>query len=86
MAYKTIRFSGHAFQQLKFRGVSEKEVIETIHSGKWLSTGEDRMECKKDFIFNSSWQGKYYHTKQVRPIFTEENLEIVVVTVYSYYF
>jgi hypothetical protein len=30
--------------------------------------------------------GKRYATKQVRPIFVEEEREIVVVTVYTYYF
>ncbi|MCL0033512.1 hypothetical protein M1M99_01700 [Thermodesulfovibrionales bacterium] len=29
---------------------------------------------------------KFYKTKQVRPIFAEEENEIVVVTVYVYYF
>jgi hypothetical protein len=32
------------------------------------------------------WRGKYYLNKQVRPIFAEELNEIVVITVYSYYF
>ncbi len=30
--------------------------------------------------------GKFYHTKRVRPIFVEEELEIVVVTVYTYFY
>ena len=32
------------------------------------------------------WNGKSYATKQVRPIFVEESIEIVVVTVYVYNF
>ena len=39
-----------------------------------------------NFPFNSEWNGRWYRTKQVRPIFVEEEEEIVVVTVYTYYF
>lgn len=31
-------------------------------------------------------EGKVYATKQVRPVFVEEATEVVVVTVYTYYF
>ena len=44
------------------------------------------MQCRKDFVFGKDWNGKTYRTKQVRPIFVEEADEIVVVTVYVYYF
>ena len=39
-----------------------------------------------DFAYEQEWNGTYYSTKQVRPVFVEEAVEIVVVTVYSYYF
>jgi len=44
------------------------------------------MECRKDYAFDSIWNRRHYATKQVRPIFVEETNEIVVVTVYVYYF
>jgi hypothetical protein len=44
------------------------------------------MDCRKGLSFNAEWNGKVYGTKQVRPIFVEEADEIVVVTVYVYYF
>ena len=37
-------------------------------------------------LFKSLYNGKYYETKQIRPIFVEEPGEIIVVTVYVYYF
>jgi len=46
----------------------------------------DRKNGRRDFAFNDVWSGKQYGTKQVRPIFVEEADEIVVVTVYVYYF
>jgi hypothetical protein len=45
-----------------------------------------RLECRKNFAFEREWNGKMFATKQVRPIFVEEANEIVVVTVYTYYF
>ena len=83
---KPIRLSGHARDQLLFRGASESEVIESIRTSPWEVAEHGRFECKKNFAFNSEWNKKYYSTKQVRPIFVEEVDEIVVITVYVYYF
>jgi hypothetical protein len=44
-----------------------------------------RFDCRRDFAYGRDWNGKFYATKQVRPIFVEETEEIVVVTVYVYY-
>ena len=81
-----IRLSGHAHQQLHYRGATEAEVIEAIATAPWQAAEGDRMECRKDFAFNASWNGRHYATKQVRPIFVVEMDENVVVTVYVYYF
>lgn len=83
---KPIRLSGHAKEQLYFRGTTEEEVIETINTSKWQPAELERLECRKDFIFENEWNKKYYKIKQVRPIFAEEDTVIVVVTVYTYYF
>jgi len=55
-------------------------------AGQWEPAERGRMQCRKDFVFGKDWNGKTYRTKQVRPIFVEEADEIVVVTVYVYYF
>ena len=39
-----------------------------------------------NFPYNGKWNKKFYKTKQVRPIFVETLEEILVVTVYTYYF
>lgn len=83
---KPIRLSGHARLQLRFRGVTEEEVIQTISSGKWTPAESGRLECRKDFPFGKEWNGEKYAGKQVKPIFVEEATEIVVITVYAYYF
>jgi hypothetical protein len=83
---KPVRLSGHARGQLARRGISEDEVIEAIRTSPWQPAELGRLECRQDFPYGREWNGKFYKTKQVRPIFVEEAEEIVVVTVYSYYF
>ena len=83
---KPIRLSEHARHQLSFRGATEQQVIEAIQTEKWDPAEFGRHECRKDFTFRSEWNKKYYDTKQVRPIFVEEHNEVIVVTVYVYYF
>ncbi len=83
---KPIRLSAHARIQLARRGVDEKEIIEAIRHSEWQPAQSGRLECSRDFPFGREWNGKLYRTKQVRPIFVEEQDEIVVITVYSYYF
>lgn len=83
---KPIRLSGHAKEQLRYRGTNEEEVIEAIRTCSWQLAELGRFECRKDFIYENEWNKKYYKTKQVRPIFIEEEKEIVVITVYTYYF
>jgi hypothetical protein len=37
-------------------------------------------------VFNRKWQGKHYAIKQVAPVIKEELDEIIVITVYTFYF
>jgi len=66
---KPIEFSGHASEQLQFRGATEAEVVEAILTAPWHPAENDRMECRKDYSFESVWNRRHYAVKQVRPIF-----------------
>lgn len=83
---KPVRLSGHAQEQLPYRGTTQAEIEEAIHTAEWAPAELGRLECRKDVPFEKEWHGKVYAVKQVRPIFVEERDEIVVVTVYTYYF
>jgi hypothetical protein len=83
---KPIRLTRHVEEQLRFRGASAEEIFETIKDSKWLPAELDRLEARKNFTYAAMWNDKFYKIKQVRPIFSEEENEIVVVTVYVYYF
>ena len=82
---KVIFISNHARQQLAFRGAVEQEVVEAIQSADLKPADLGRLECRKDYPYERKWNGKHYKTKQVLPIFLEEETQIVVVTVYVYY-
>lgn len=83
---KPVRLSGHAREDMVYTGASEGEIIDAIRTSTWDSAKRGRVECRMDLPFNREWNGKLYTAKQVRPIFVDESDEIVVVTVYVYYF
>lgn len=83
---KPVRLSRHAADRLDARGTTSAEVIQAIRQSEWRPTDRGRLECHANFSFHGTWRGREYLVKQVRPIFVDEPHEIVVVTVYVYYF
>ena len=83
---KPIRLSAHALGYTTRRGFTVAEVEEAIRTSPWRPSDPGRLQCRKDFAYGRDWNGKIYAVKQVRPIFVEEATEIVVITVYTYYF
>ena len=83
---KPIRLSDHALRYMSKRGFTIAEVEEAIRTASWQPAELGRLEFRKDFAYGEEWNGRIYATKQVRPVFVEESGEIVVATVYTYYF
>lgn len=83
---KPVRLSAHALSYTTKRGFTIAEVEKTIRECLWEPAELGRFQCQKNFPFCHEWNGKFYETKQVRPIFVEQTDEIVVITVYTYYF
>lgn len=83
---KPIRLSNHALRYPGKRGFSVAEVEDTIQTSPWTPAELGRLGCRKNFPYGKEWNGKVYAIKQVRPIFVEEAEEILVITVYTYYF
>lgn len=83
---KPIRFSKHALGYTTARGFTVAEVEEAIRTCPWGKAESGRWDCRKDYPFGQVWNGKVYPTRQVRPVFVDEPGEIVVITVYTYYF
>ncbi|MGH2584902.1 MAG: hypothetical protein ACRDJE_08315, partial [Dehalococcoidia bacterium] len=62
------------------------EVEETIRTAPWRPARTNCMEASNDFPYGAVWNGVVYATKRARPIVVEESSEIVVMTVYTYFY
>ena len=83
---KRIRLSKHAQEQALERGATEAQVKEAVRKGSRETTIGGREICRYNFAFNRRWQGKAYAIKQVAPVIKDEVDEIIVITVYTFYF
>jgi len=68
------------------RGASEAEVVQAVRQGTREPAKLGRQLCRYNFVFGQTWQGRFYAIKQVAPVIKEEAAEIVVITVYTFYF
>ena len=59
---------------------------EAIERGLRETAKRGRMIFRHNFEYRAKWQGEYYAIKQVAPVVLEAENEIVVVTVYTFYF
>jgi hypothetical protein len=83
---KRIRLTRHAQEQRIERGCTEEEVRQAVRRGSREPAKHGRLLCRYNFRYNALWQGRPYAIKQVAPVIAEERHEIVVVTVYTFYF
>jgi hypothetical protein len=83
---KPIRLSKHARGRLRQRGFTETEVQDTIRTCPWRPAPGGRWEALKVYSFQNVWNGTHYANKKVRVIFVELATEILVVTVYTYFY
>jgi hypothetical protein len=83
---KPIRFTAHAAEQCGERGASHAEVEEAIRTGTKEPAKRGRFLYRANFQYNAKWQGVFYRIKQVVPVVAEEEAEIVLITVYTFYF
>lgn len=81
-----IVFSRHAQTQMQERGTDETEVVAAIHSGTIEPARNNRMLYRKNFQFDALWRGRSYRIKQVAPVVVAEADQLVVVTVYVFYY
>ena len=81
-----IRLTTHALEQLAERGATDDEVKKAIEKGVREPAKRGRFMYRLNFQYNSEWQGKFFAIKQVAPVVVEAQNEMVVVTVYTFYF
>lgn len=83
---KPIRLTKHAQEQAIERGTNEAEIIDIIVTGNRQPAKNGRYKYQAIFQYNNDWQGQFYSVKKVVPIVTETDTELVVITVYTFYF
>lgn len=83
---KPVRVTVHARLQCKERGASQAEVEQSIREGTREPAKHGRTLCRFNFPFDSRWQDTAYAVKQVAPVIKEDADEVVVITVYVFYF
>jgi hypothetical protein len=83
---KPIRFTDHALERCKVRGATQEEVVEAIRTGVREPGKRGRTMCRTNIAFGEEWMGLRYSIKQVAPVIAEMPEEIIVVTVYAFYF
>lgn len=83
---KSVRLTQHAIQQCVERGATENEVVKAVLHGTREPAKMGRVLCRYNLSFNGVWQGKEFAIKQVAPVISEESDEIVMITVYTFYF
>ena len=83
---KPIRLTNHVHAQAIERGTYEAEIIDAILTGNRQAAKNGRYKYQATFQYNNDWQGKFYSLKKVVPIVAENDTELVVITVYTFYF
>lgn len=62
----------HASKRAVERGATQDEIIETVSGGEEFPAKFGRMGFRKNFGFDSIWNGKHYSTKQIEAYSVEE--------------
>ena len=68
------------------RGVTLEEVEETVRNGERVEARSGRVAFSKNFPYGDEWKGTRYAVKGVQVIAIHSGDDLVVVTVYSFYF
>ena len=83
---KPIRFSKYVEDYAKKRGFTVAEVKTLFAQVPGAQPSSADWIVEKILHMEMNGMAEVYETKQVRPVFVEETGEIVVITVYTYYF
>lgn len=68
------------------RGVTAWQVEQAVSNGERVEAMGGRVAFSKNFPYGDEWKGKQYAVKRVQVIAAQRGDDLVVVTVYAYYF
>lgn len=81
-----VRFHPHAKQRMAERGATDAEVSAVIREGEHFEAKSGRAGFRRNFVFESQWQGKFYRTKQVEVYAVHEGQDWLVISAVVRYF
>lgn len=63
------------------RGATDAEIVATVREGEQFPAKFDRIGFRRNFVFERSWRGRTYATKQVEVYAVHEEQDWLVITV-----
>jgi hypothetical protein len=81
-----IRLDPHVYLRLPERNATEAEVKDAVRTGKRSRAKGNRWEFSQEFVYNATWNGKFYKTKKVEAIAVRLRGEWLVVTVITKFY
>jgi len=80
-----VRFHPHALERMLERGATEDEVRAAIESGERIVAKYGRSGFRRNYPFDSEWQGKWYANKQLEVYAVEEQDWLVITVIVKYF-
>ena len=81
-----VRLHPHALTRLSERGVTQDEVVATVQTGEQFPAKFGRTGFRKLFRFDSTWQERFYATKEIEVIAVRDGEDLLVITVVTRYY
>ena len=79
------RFTTHTIDQMKERGIADREIILTVETGDLTGVSGDRIIRQRVFTEGYNWLGRDYPHKEVRVVYVVEEDFVIVITVIARY-
>ncbi|MBM3119214.1 MAG: DUF4258 domain-containing protein [Chloroflexi bacterium] len=80
-----IKLTEHARERADERGATEDEIRLVLTTGEETKLKKGRKSKEMIFDYNRDWLGKSYPQKKVKAVYTEEDDQVIVITVKVYF-
>lgn len=81
----SVRIHPHARDRMGERGATETEVVATVAGGERFPAKYGRTGFRRNFPFDSEWNGRRFAVKQVEAYAIDEDGWLVITVVVKYF-
>ena len=81
----TVRFHPHAVERLAERGASEDDVVVTVEDGERFPAKFGRTGFRRNFTFDSEWNGRRCATKQIEAYAVDVGGWLVITVIVKFF-